>query len=487
MVAMRFSPPDGERHLLRWRLDLLPRHDETAVRSWRGEQVLGGAPVEVKIIWRQDAPEGVYRMRLQARLDDNAQIEQEWPVAIGALPAHGGAATGRMRQPMSIAAAQPAPAPAPAEYDIYLGNLHSQTNHSDGGGALDRCDGAQAPQSGAFGPTDAYTYAEQHGLDFLMTSEHNHMYDGSDHTAPEADAAAARALFHDGLRQAQQWNAASSQLLAIYGQEWGTISKGGHINILNADALLGWEHNAAGELLADQETPKNDYQTLYKLMAGRGWFGQFNHPQKDQFAAGGKPLAWHEAGDTSMLLCEVMNSSAYSTNTSETETRRSNFEAACNALLEAGYHVAFSSNQDNHCANWGAAYSNRTAVLLPRNIPLSAASLMDALLARRVYATMDRHARLLFTANGKLMGERIVNQGKLALQLHYISSNGRRPAAVAIFHGVPGRYGKVAKLASTAKRTITPLPGEHFYYARVTQDDGKMVWSAPIWVTQTAR
>jgi hypothetical protein len=60
-----------------------------------------------------------------------------------------------------------------------------------------------------------------------------------------------------------------------------------------------------------------------------------------------------------------MNTSAFSANDEETETRRSNYEAACNRALAAGYHLAFSSNQDNHCANWGTAYGNRTAVLVP--------------------------------------------------------------------------------------------------------------------------
>lgn len=479
-VLMRFSPPDSARHLLRWRLELLPRHDETVVRSWRGERMLDGEAAEVSMIWRAAVPEGVYRMRLRARLDDGAEVEQEWPVAVGA----------HRPPPATLAPAQllaDTDRRQTGGYDVYLGNLHSQTNHSDGGGALDQCDGAQSPQSGAYGPADAYAYAAQHDLDFLMTSEHNHMYDGSDSTRADANADTARALFHDGLRQAEHWNAGANQLLAIYGQEWGTISKGGHINILNAGALLGWERNAAGDLLADEETPKNDYASLYTLMAGRGWFGQFNHPQKDQFAFEGKPLAWSADGDASMLLCEVMNSSAYSTNTSETETRRSNFEATCNALLEAGYHLAFSSNQDNHCANWGSAYSNRTAVLLPRNTPLTQNSLMEALQARRVYATMDKQAQLIFTANGHMMGARITNTGKVTLRLRYTSGSGREPAAVAIFHGVPGRNGKVATLASTQQRTITPLPGEHFYYARVTQDDGKMLWSAPIWVTQKTR
>jgi len=40
-------------------------------------------------------------------------------------------------------------------------------------------------------------------------------------------------------------------------------------------------------------------------------------------------------------------------------------------------------------------------------------------------------------------------------------------------------------LATVPSYTFTPSAGEHFYYAKITQDDGKLLWSAPLWVTQT--
>jgi hypothetical protein len=29
----------------------------------------------------------------------------------------------------------------------------------------------------------------------------------------------------------------------------------------------------------------------------------------------------------------------------------------------------------------------------------------------------------------------------------------------------------------------TPEPGKHYYFAKVTQGDGNLLWSAPVWVT----
>ena len=147
-----------------------------------------------------------------------------------------------------------------------------------------------------------------------------------------------------------------------------------------------------------------------------------------QFVVNGKPLAYTpdgDAGDGPVRSGEQLG--VLRPTTTEGETRRSNFEAACNKLLEAGYHVAFSSNQDNHCANWGASYTNRTAVLVPNGVPLTRASFLDALRARRVFATMDKDAQLVLTANGHLMGERFDNAGPLRLQVQYASAH--RPAA----------------------------------------------------------
>jgi hypothetical protein len=82
------------------------------------------------------------------------------------------------------------------------------------------------------------------------------------------------------------------------------------------------------------------------------------------------------------------------------------------------------------------------------------------------------------------MGERFANTGPLTLRAQFASSAGRQVAAVKLMEGVPGRNGTVSVLDEVAELTFTPAPGAHFYYARVTQDDGNILWSAPVWVTQ---
>lgn len=506
-----------------WRVELVSPAGQV-VQRWHGVQRLFKKPVDVKVRWtgradRSGLPDGVYQVRMQAIAHDAGKngeskdaseqavervlaaggeemIEQSWDISVGkataqAMPEFNAMAT--TAPVMAAARAQDmpsvqlsAPAPASLPFTVYFANLHSQTNHSDGGGAVSSCSGSQAPLSSPFGPSDAYLYARNKGLDILMTSEHNHMYDGSSGTNSSASPATAKALYQAGLKAASDFNAANPNFLAVYGMEWGVINNGGHLNIFNSPELLQWELNSSGQLLGDTLTEKTDYAALYTLMRQRGWVGQFNHPASSgQFLINGVPLGYSADGDQAMVLCEVLNTSAFSVNTTETETGRSTFESGCNKALESGFHIAFATNQDNHCANWGASYTNRTGVLIPNGTPLTQASFIDALRARRVFATMDKTSQLVLTANGRIMGERFTNSGPLNLVANFASTSGKTISTVSIVEGVPGRNGAVSQLSSTASTTITPSAGEHFYYAKLTQNDGKILWSAPIWVTQT--
>jgi hypothetical protein len=512
-IALHFAYPGAASGTpVTWEVALLGR-DGRELRRWDGHTTLHARTATASVRWdgkddaRQALPAGYYTVRLRAiALDeDNArrlgtglpgqalalaarrapgQIEeQRYDLQVGtvaptampafrALPRHGAL------QAQAVAAGS-------LPYTIYYGDLHSQTNHSDGGGDLATCHGEQAPQSSAYGPTDAYQYAMNRGLDMLMTSEHNHMFDGSTGTNTSANPATAKNLFASGLQAASSFRAAHPDFLAVYGQEWGVINNGGHMNIFNADGLIEWEKNSAGQLIGDYYIAKGDYGSLYTLMRQHGWIGQFNHPASSgQFVVDGTNFGYTADGDAVMVLAEVLNSSAFSVNTTETETSRPNYETAFNTLLERGYHVAPSSDQDNHCANWGVSYTNRTGVLIPSGSALDLGSFLDALRARRVFATEDKAGQIVLTANGHLMGERFSNSGPLTLTVDYASSAGDSAQRVQVFQGVPGSNGTVTELSETATTTVTPTAGEHFYYARITQADGNRLWSAPVWVTQ---
>jgi PKD repeat protein len=496
-----------------WRLELFAEGGTQALRSWRGEERLFQKQVEVIVPWdardqqKRRFPDGFYNARLTAvsgdpllmrtrpgtleqRVDDalaesSDAIVQEWQVHIGTPPVVRMPAFRAM--PQGAQAEKSAAAIGSLPYTVYLGNLHTQSNDSDGGGAIPGCTSSQSAQSGAFGPNDGFIYARGRGLDFSAATEHNHYFDGSSSTNTSASATTARNRYAAGVTAANNYSAANPGFLALYGMEWGVISNGGHLNILNATELFAWEYNSSNQLLGDTFVAKNDYASLYTTMRSKGFVGQFNHPSSSgQFLIGTTALAYSADGDEVMVLAEIQNTSAFSSNTTETETGRSTYEPAYKILLERGYHVAPATNQDNHCANWGASWTNRTGVLIPNGTALGKTAFVDALKARRVFATSDKNSQIVLTANGRLMGERFNNSGPLNLVVNFANTTGRTVSQVQILEGVPGRNGTVTTLASTATHTTTPAVGQHFYYARITQDDGKLLWSAPIWVNQTS-
>ncbi len=505
-------PTDASMQIARWRVQLRSP-DGAVVQEWRGITPLASGNAEVTLEWlgrvgnNQTLRDGIYSVHMTAfsveramheklaqdaisaediaKTTDADVIDQAWDIRVGNPPVPTMPAFAALKTNKATLAEKSAAATASLPYTVYYGNLHSQTNHSDGGGNVASCTSSQPAQTGQFSPADAFPYAKNAGLDFLMTSEHNHYFDGSSGTNGAASPTTVKNLYQSGLTTATNFNAANANFLAIYGMEWGVISNGGHMNIFNSTELFGWENNTAGQLLADVLTPKSDYATIYSVMKQRGLIGQFNHPDTNgQFIIGGTSIAYSADADEVMVLAEVLNTSAFSNNTTETETGRSSFEGAFNIMLERGFHVAPASNQDNHCANWGASYTNRTGVLLASGVALNSANFLGALKARRTFATMDKNSQLIFTANGRVMGERFQNSGALALTANFANSQGRTASTVTIYEGVPGRNGTVTALASSAAATITPAIGQHFYYAKITQDDGNILWSAPVWVEQ---
>jgi PKD repeat protein len=492
------------------------------VRQWHGIKMLPRQHGVVKVEWNgRDQkslalPAGYYSLRLRATPTVQVSSDVRLPLATRiaeAFSAFGDEAhiqsvdvmvgtvapakiTPRVTLPVGVeqdrlarkGTARSIAAPASLPYTIYYGNLHSQTNHSDGGTALASCNGSESPQAGDFGPTEAYTMMRtQAGGDFLLASEHNHMYDGSTGTNASANPATANALFASGISAASSFNATNPDFLALYGTEWGVINNGGHLNLINPDALTSWESNSSGQLIGAVSTPKNDYAALYAVMKQRGWIGQFNHPSTSQFAIGSTGMGYNADGAEVMVLTEILNSSAFSVNTTQTETSRSSYTGAWNLLLERGYKVAPATNQDNHCANWGLSFTNRTGVLLPTGTVLSQANFVNALRARRTFAAEDKTGQLVLTANSHVMGETFSNSGTLTLSAVYASTSGQSVQRVQFFEGVPGRNGTVTQLTEgIGDYTFTPGVGQHFYYVLVTQANGLRLWSAPVWVTQAS-
>lgn len=511
--------PEGQQFA--YRLDLVGPDGKT-VKTFAGIELYKGKPLTLNLDWagRTDKaalPDGVYEARLtafaadpdvaakgdsiEARIkalaaaDDHghAPHQQAFKFVIGtppvakmpayrAMPMGSALTSGEAPRAKALAAAAIASWP----YTVYYGSLHGQTNDSDGGGDLATCSSSQAAQTGAYGPDVAFPYAKSKGLDFFGNTDHNHYFDGSS-SLGTIPAATAKARYTAGVTTATNYTAANPGFLAMYGMEWGVISGGGHLNIFNSDELYSWEYDPSNQLYGHRFVAKNDYATLYTVMRAAGQVGQFNHPDTTgQFVVNGVDFGYTADGDEVMVLAEISNTSAFSNKDDESTPPGSGYEAAFRKILERGFHVAPATNQDNHCANWGSSYTNRTAVLIPNGTALTKQSFVDALRARRVFATHDKNSQLVFSANGSIMGSRINNQGPLNLNIGFANTAGKTVSLVEVWEGVPGRNGTMSLLTNSATYSFTPADGLHVYYAKVTQNDGKILWSAPIWVNQGA-
>lgn len=517
-VTMNYlGAPEGEQFA--YKVELLSSTGKV-VQTYAGIERFKGKPVTLNFDWAGRAAglaDGIYEARLTAAAADadavaagdtdaeraqallaandagHAPHVESFNFALGAaptvkMPTYRAMALGSQVNGGDAprAKAMSASAIASWPYTVYYGSLHGQTNDSDGGGELATCSESQPAQTGKYGPDAAFPYAKAHGLDIYADSDHNHYFDGSSGlgTVPAANA---KNRYTAGLAVAANFNAANPGFLAIYGMEWGVISGGGHLNIFNSDELYSWEYDPSNQLYGHRFIAKNDYATLYTTMRAAGQVGQFNHPDTSgQFIVNGTDFGYTADGDEVMVLAEVSNTSAFSNKDDETQQPGSGYESAFKKILERGFHVAPASNQDNHCANWGASYSNRTAVLIPNGTPLTRDSFLEALRARRAFATHDKFSQIVFSANGAIMGSRINNQGPLNLNVGFANSTGKTVSLVEIWQGVPGRNGTMTLLSNSATYSHTPTDGLHVYYAKLTQNDGKILWSAPIWVNQGA-
>lgn len=516
-VTMHYlGAPEGEQFA--YKLELVSPAGKV-VQTYAGVERFSGKPVALNFDWagrtdKANLADGVYEARLtafavdagiaskgdtaEARVQSLAPADghahtESFQFVMGAapvakMPAYRAMALGSQLSGGEVprAKAQSAGAIASWPYTVFYGSLHGQTNDSDGGGNVATCNESQPAQTGQYGPDAAFPYAKNRGLDFFGNTDHNHYFDGSSGLG-NIPAATAKTRYTNGVSIAASYTAANPGFLAMYGMEWGVISGGGHLNIFNSDELYSWEYDPSNQLYGHRFIAKNDYASLYTVMRAAGQVGQFNHPDTSgQFVVNGTDFGYTADGDEVMVLAEVSNTSAFSNKEDETQLPGGGYESAYKKILERGFHVAPATNQDNHCANWGASYTNRTAILVPNGTALTRESFVEALRARRVFATHDKNSQLVFSANGAIMGSRINNQGALNLNIGFANTTGKTVSLIEIWQGVPGRNGTMTVLSNSATYSHTPTDGLHVYYARVTQNDGKVLWSAPIWVNQGA-
>jgi hypothetical protein len=243
------------------------------------------------------------------------------------------------------------------------------------------------------------------------------------------------------------WDAnEDGKFVVIPGLEW--TKKWGHLNIYDPKTRV-WPTDPA---------------EFYKAAADAGVVTKFNHPGDGTVSHSG--LEYSEVGDKTVQLMEV---------------RGLPEEKAFIRALNFGWHIAPEGSSDTHFANWGNVRS-WTGILMPG---LSKRNALDALANRRVYSTLDRNCLLTFSINGATMGDIISEPVKeVKVQVAVEDTDDDATAKIELFEdGVVVQTDEPNAAKRTWETSCTPKPGKHYYFAKVTQADGNLLWSAPVWMT----
>lgn len=363
-----------------------------------------------------------------------------------------------------------------ATFQRYFGQLHSHTQYSDGAGSLDSA--------------LAYVKAlpDNANVDFVAFTDHSNYFDSKNNPNVEAalydtslvkdsDPSHSWATYKDTVAA---FNAANAgKMVAIAGFEMTWSGGPGHINTFNTPGIVSRNNTTL-----NNKTKDAGLQAYYKLLSqkeGANSISQFNHPGTTfgNFIDFGY---WDAVVDTRMYMVEVGNG--------EGQIGAGGYYPSYEQYimaLDKGWHVAPTNNQDNHKGRWGNANDARDVILTD---DFTEDGIYAALRARRMYATEDKNLDLDYTVNGNMMGSIIDVPAKLNFEISFNDPD--RTDSIAKVELVVNS-GKVAytwdSAADLAKGSVSVelAPEYTYYFVRVTEGDGDLAVTAPVWVGESLK
>ena len=362
-----------------------------------------------------------------------------------------------------------------ATFQRYFGQLHSHTQYSDGAGSLESA--------------LAYIKAlpESANVDFVAFTDHSNYFDKSGAANPEGalyDMTKATEYsqqtwksYKDAVAAFNAENAGS--MVAIAGFEMTWSGGPGHINTFNTPGIVSRNNTTL-----NNKTKDAGLQAYYKLLSqteGANSISQFNHPGTTfgNFIDFGY---WDAVVDTRMYMVEVGNG--------EGQIGAGGYYPSYEQYimaLDKGWHVAPTNNQDNHKGRWGNANDARDVILTD---DFTEDGIYAALRARRMYATEDKNLEIDYTVNGNMMGSIIDVPEKLNFEISFNDPD--RTDSIAKVELVVNS-GKVAytwdSAADLAKGSVSVelAPEYTYYFVRVTEGDGDLAVTAPVWVGESLK
>lgn len=339
-------------------------------------------------------------------------------------------------------------------YQVYFGDMHSHSSLS------------WDARAGSKMPAQAYAYAKHIAkIDFLAISDHTN-------GLPQVNYEKIRAA-------AVAYEDPDSQFVAIVGQELGSLGGTGygHINIFEAPTI-------AGDGLDNDEVRYN-LNMAYQFIINNRVSGQFNHPSTENGNSNFLNFNFDPTADPFMTSLEVING-----------TRSTNYERYYLLALQKGWHVGALGDQDNHGPNYGDLRSTDGDIYLTGVLAdsLTKPKILAAIRAHRTYAfeTNPANDRIYldeFTADGRWMGEVFDDADDrvtLRLSAHASPATNTRFRQAQIYrNGFLVAWKNLSAPAFNWTVEDTNSTGSHYYFAKLVQEDGDLLWTSSIWVNSS--
>lgn len=331
------------------------------------------------------------------------------------------------------------------DWNLYFGQLHAHTDISNGAGSVE----------------EAFQYASQvDGLDFFAVTDHSDSFDNADMGAIDADGADISADWAAGKQAAA--SVTGEDFVGLFGFEmtWPEDKQLGHISTFNTP---GWQTRDQ----ADFENVPTALENYYKaLTSAPGSVSQFNHPD-DIHGDFERFDHYSPQYDAAVSLLEVAGEDGV---------------VDCgyyDRALDEGWHVAPTNNQNNHNGQWGDASDARTVVLAKS---LTEEALYAAMKDRRVYATQDSDLTVYYQLNGAVMGSILPKSEEAEITVFLSDPTDEAIGNVEVV--TDGGAVLVSEYVETPSQVLE-LPasgGRSYYYLRITQPDGDVAVTAPVWM-----
>lgn len=365
-----------------------------------------------------------------------------------------------------------------AQFAAYFGQLHSHTaEYSDGSGTLD----------------EALNYVEgipeNDNVDFVAFTDHSNYFDST--SAPNP----AEALYDTSKMtsaSANKWkaynnaidnfNASSTDRIALAGYEMTWSGGPGHINTFNTPGIVSRNNSTLNNKTGDA-----GLKAYYDLLIEAGNEGvtsinQLNHPGTT-FGNFSDFAYYTPALDSYVQLVEVGNG--------EGQIGAGGYYPSYEQYimaLDKGWHVAPTNNQDNHKGSWGNANDARNVIYADS---LSEDGLFDAIRERRLYATEDKNLEISYTLDGHMMGSQLgtdaVGENVNIEVTVYDPDHSDAISKVEVVVN----SGRVAytwdSIPASGELSCTIPAAYSYYFIRVTQMDGNLAVTAPVWVGEVLK